>query len=486
MRRTRLFLVLALALFAALVPISRALAVSWSNYQLGQYYAVEDATDPVIQTAANAVVWFGNATGFVISPDGYILTNYHVYAGWGSAGYVQLEVNRSGYRQRLYIQLVTASAAYDMALYKASGASNLPYIPIKTTAVSPGTDVFIVGHPNGWTQSVTFGRILANNLYIEGRPSVEYSAQTWWGSSGSPVVDRQGRVVALHWGWDSQGTSNGRLTGVPMDQMARAIPLVGQIAGYYTGGSSGSSSGSSSATAPRTTTTTTTSTSGSGSSATITSLPLGSSKTGSLSGTGVVAYYRTDVTSRGNLTVGLSGPSSSSVDFDLSVWKWDAGTQRSNPVGSAEGSTSRETVSIPNASTGTYYVVVWSHTGSGSFTVSATRGGSSTTPPASGSGTAPAPQITGTLRGPRDWALYRVTANVGPLRITINGQSGTDFDLYVYNGTTVSSSSYLGKSDGTSSHESLYFSNAPAGSVVSVLVWSASGSGWFSMTMSGQ
>ena len=228
MRRIRtLFLVAAFGLSAL---GSFAAADDWSDYKLGEFYPLDKVSDRTVINAADAVVYTGNATGFIISPDGYILTNHHVYLSIGDTATVRRRWSGRFYAEKLKIKLVLKSKKYDVALYKAEGATNLPYIPLRTDS-KVGEGVFILGHPKGKSLRASFGKILAKKLVIAGRPSIEYSAQTWWGSSGSPILDRKGRAVAIHWGWDSKGISNGRLTGVPFELIVKAIPKIGEVAG---------------------------------------------------------------------------------------------------------------------------------------------------------------------------------------------------------------------------------------------------------------
>ena len=213
----------------ALTLSSQVFAVGFRDYTLGEFYPVSEVEEEVVTKAAEAVVYFKGATGFIISSDGYILTNYHVWDGFGDTGKVYRQKTEDGYQEALNIKLITKSEKYDMALYK-TDAKNLPFVPLRTKAVTVGDPVFIIGHPHSKPQRVSFGKVLAKNINISGRPSIEYSAQTWWGSSGSPVLDQEGRVVALHWGWDAEGLSNGRLTGVPIALMAKDIPEIEALA----------------------------------------------------------------------------------------------------------------------------------------------------------------------------------------------------------------------------------------------------------------
>lgn len=188
----------------------------WLEHELGEFYPLSEVDEAIVHEASAAVVRFPSATGFLVDPDGLILTNHHVYESFGKRGTVWRRWIGDGTEEALKIELVSKDAKHDVALYRVIGEHGpLPFIELRETAVKPGERVFVLGHPSGDPLRASFGKVLANELEIGGRPSIEYSAQTWWGSSGSPVLDSRGRAVAIHWGWDSTGISNGRLTGVP-------------------------------------------------------------------------------------------------------------------------------------------------------------------------------------------------------------------------------------------------------------------------------
>ena len=191
-------------------------AAGFSDYELGEFYPLAAVDDAVVHELSEAVVRFPTATGFLVDPEGLIMTNHHVYESFGQRGTVWRRWVGDGTEQALNIELVTKDRRRDVALYRVVDAvEELPFIELRASAVVVGEPVFILGHPDGEPLRASYGQILADGLEIGGRPSLEYSAQTWWGSSGSPVLDRHGRLLAIHWGWDSEGLSNGRLTGVP-------------------------------------------------------------------------------------------------------------------------------------------------------------------------------------------------------------------------------------------------------------------------------
>ncbi|EDM79822.1 protease, Do family protein [Plesiocystis pacifica SIR-1] len=198
--------------------IPAAAAADFHDYTLGDFYSLAKVEESVVHDSSEAVVRFPTASGFFVDPDGLILTNHHVYESFGDSGRVWRRWVGDGSEQALEVELVTRDREHDVALYRVTDpakAGPFPFLELRDTPVHHGEAVFVLGHPRGKPLRASFGTILADELTIGGRPSIEYSAQTWWGSSGSPVIDEQGRAVAIHWGWDSKGVSNGRLTGVP-------------------------------------------------------------------------------------------------------------------------------------------------------------------------------------------------------------------------------------------------------------------------------
>jgi len=488
----------ALACAALVSAASPASAVDWSDYRLGDFYDISQATDPAVRAAGRATVFFGNATGFVISPEGHVLTNHHVYETFGNGGTVYVEWKGGNtYSRSLQLSLVARSATYDVALYKAN-VTNLPYLKIDARLPRIGEDLFIVGHPNTRALEVSFGKLLATGLNIAGRPSIEYSTQTWWGSSGSPVCDRAGNAVAIHWGWDANRVSNGRLTGVPFNLIVRAVP---QIAAVYTKYGVGAAAPSTPVT-PSTTVTPTTVLPNVGTTGTTTTtpaptsttparpstaaglpeIPVGGANSATLTRTGDLTTFRVSVAAHGDLVITLTGPSN--TDFDMAVWKWDFVSSRGAKSGAADGRTSNESITVRNATPGTYLVVVNSYDGVGPFRVAArldqqtTVGGGSTASTGTSGVIGTAVDV---LRGGNDWRTYTLAAPAGSLRVTLAGPSGTDFDVYVFAGGRVDATAAVAVGDSPAAQESVTFTSQ--GGAYTVLVRSAAGAGRFDLTV---
>jgi serine protease Do len=136
-------------------------------------------------------------TGFVISSDGYVLTNHHVIAESNEV------IVRLADRRELKAKVVGSDAASDVALLKVE-ASNLPVLQLATSKkVKPGQWVIAIGSPFGFDHSVTAG--IVSGL---GRPGMDQSQRFVpfiqtdvainRGNSGGPLLNTSGEVVGIN------------------------------------------------------------------------------------------------------------------------------------------------------------------------------------------------------------------------------------------------------------------------------------------------
>jgi len=145
----------------------------------------------------------GLGSGFLISPDGYIVTNDHV-AGNAS----EITVTLTG-GKRLKAQLVGTDAATDVTLLKVEG-TELPYVPLgNSDDIVVGEWAIAFGNPFGMFEindkpTVTVGVIssLGMNLGRIGqhyyKDMIETDAAINGGNSGGPLVNSQGEVVGVN------------------------------------------------------------------------------------------------------------------------------------------------------------------------------------------------------------------------------------------------------------------------------------------------
>jgi len=134
-------------------------------------------------------------SGFIISPDGYILTNNHVVADATEI------IVRLSDRSELKAELVGTDPRSDVALLKVDG-KNLPTVRLgKSDELKVGEWVLAIGSPFGFDHSVTAGivsakgRSLPNESYV---PFIQTDVAINPGNSGGPLFNLQGEVIGIN------------------------------------------------------------------------------------------------------------------------------------------------------------------------------------------------------------------------------------------------------------------------------------------------
>ena len=137
----------------------------------------------------------GQGSGFLISSDGYIVTNNHVVDGAK-----EIDV-RLGDKRRLKAQLIGADPKTDLAVLKVDG-DDFQYVKFgdsDTTKV--GDWVVAVGNPFGLSGTATAGIVSARGRDIGSGPYddfIQIDASINKGNSGGPAFNRRGEVVGVN------------------------------------------------------------------------------------------------------------------------------------------------------------------------------------------------------------------------------------------------------------------------------------------------
>jgi len=141
----------------------------------------------------------GTGTGFVISPDGEILTNNHV-AGGGSELSVTLS-DKKVYKARV----LGFDPRNDLALIKIDAGRKLPVVPLgDSDHLVVGQKVLAIGNPFQFEGTLTTGIVssLGRTIQTEGERELEGMIQTDAainpGNSGGPLLDSHGNVIGIN------------------------------------------------------------------------------------------------------------------------------------------------------------------------------------------------------------------------------------------------------------------------------------------------
>jgi serine protease Do len=175
----------------------------------------------------------GIGSGFIISPDGYILTNAHVVDG---VDQVQVKLTD---RREFTAKVVGVDKKTDIALLKIP-ASGLPTVKIGDSKdVKVGQWVVAMGSPFGFENSVTAGIVSAKSRSLPGDgyvPFIQTDVAVNPGNSGGPLFDLDGDVVGINSQIYSQsGGYMGLSFAIPID-VAMNVSQQLKTAGHVTRG----------------------------------------------------------------------------------------------------------------------------------------------------------------------------------------------------------------------------------------------------------
>ena len=137
----------------------------------------------------------GLGSGFILSADGYIITNRHVVDG---ADKISVKLND---KREFPAKLIGSDAQSDIALLKI-GAKDLPTVTVGDAgSLKVGQWVFAIGAPFGLERTATkgivsaLGRSLPNDTYV---PFIQTDVPINPGNSGGPLFDLTGKVVGIN------------------------------------------------------------------------------------------------------------------------------------------------------------------------------------------------------------------------------------------------------------------------------------------------
>jgi serine protease Do len=175
-------------------------------------------------------------SGFIISNDGYILTNNHV------VDHADVVTVRLQDRRTLTAKVVGTDPTYDIALLKVDAGNSLPTVSIgDSRSLKAGQWVLAIGSPFGFDYTVTQGIVSAvgRNLGPGDQPSTSFiqtDVPINRGNSGGPLFNLQGQVVGINSQiYSDTGGYQGVAFSIPIDLAMNAVDQL-KSKGYVTRG----------------------------------------------------------------------------------------------------------------------------------------------------------------------------------------------------------------------------------------------------------
>ncbi len=161
----------------------------------------------------------GSGSGFIISTDGYVLTNNHVVDG---ADKVTITMDDDS---KLEATVVGTDPRTDVALVKIDADVDLPTVALgDSDGLRVGDWVMAIGNPFGLTHTVTAGIVSAKGRVIGAGPYddfIQTDASINPGNSGGPLFNLKGEVVGINTAIVPMGQGIG--FAVPIDQVEAII-----------------------------------------------------------------------------------------------------------------------------------------------------------------------------------------------------------------------------------------------------------------------
>ncbi len=172
--------------------------------------------------------YFGNQTttpaagsGFILTSDGYIITNYHVIEG-------ATEIKVTTYNDDVYeAELVGYDESNDIAVIKVDADNLAPVVLGDSDEMSVGDDVVAIGNPLGeLTFSLTSGSVSALNRNVTISNTSMNLIQTDCainsGNSGGALFNSYGEVIGIT---NAKYSNNGDFSSAAIDNIGFAIPI---------------------------------------------------------------------------------------------------------------------------------------------------------------------------------------------------------------------------------------------------------------------
>ncbi len=162
----------------------------------------------------------GHGSGFIVTNDGYLLTNAHVVEDQGSV--------KVRFQQGFSLDgaVMKVNRDFDVALIKVAG-NDLPALTIgDAKALQLGEELFAIGTPldKELGQTVTRG-IMSGRREFDGRTFLQTDVSINPGNSGGPLIDENGKVVGVATLKIAEAGVQGIGFGVPMDKALEMLNI---------------------------------------------------------------------------------------------------------------------------------------------------------------------------------------------------------------------------------------------------------------------
>lgn len=144
----------------------------------------------------------GQGSGFIVTADGYLITNYHVIAQETQIKITVFHRTQTGFEQKHYkkVKIIALNPFIDLALLKIEDPPENPFKYVylgNIEKIEAGQQVFAIGNPLGLTRTVSQGIVSTKNRNFEGRLYIQTTADINPGNSGGPLFNLKGQIIGV-------------------------------------------------------------------------------------------------------------------------------------------------------------------------------------------------------------------------------------------------------------------------------------------------
>lgn len=186
--------------FSASINMDKQDAVAGGLYvmQPSNYTKKLDFYEQGLDESSNGPAY---GSGFLISSDGFIVTNYHVIEGYKKFTIKGID---GDYSTEYSADVITKDVSNDLAILQLKNKNvkfTEPPYSIRQQGASTGEDIFVLGYPLGPALGdeikLTTGVISAKSGIDGNISSYQVSAAVQPGNSGGPLFDNQGNIIGV-------------------------------------------------------------------------------------------------------------------------------------------------------------------------------------------------------------------------------------------------------------------------------------------------
>jgi serine protease Do len=193
-------------------PATSAAAPAASEAREGSLYRTVKSSTPE-KTVREQVAQLGQAvvqvrtpgglgSGFFLTEEGYLITNFHVIEGETQIAIEVYQQQKGQLERKVYkqVRIIAMNKFQDLALLKVEdkGAPKFATVPLgDADLLAVGERVFAIGSPLGLERTVTEGIVSTKTRQFQGELYIQTTAQINPGNSGGPLFNLQGEVVGV-------------------------------------------------------------------------------------------------------------------------------------------------------------------------------------------------------------------------------------------------------------------------------------------------